>query len=88
MDVLAASVMLLLLMLFGSSHEGSDEFKETVVKTAEEQGVDPDNLKPGKLHMVPPMLTPEEEGSYHLPRDYRCDGCLAVAYQVRLSYNI
>ena len=39
-------------------------------------------LKPEKMVLSPPVLSPEEEGSQFLPQAHRCDGCIAIAYQV------
>lgn len=37
----------------------------------------------GMIRLSPPTLDEEEQNSPHMPRALRCDGCRAVAYQVR-----
>uniref|UniRef100_A0A182YU42 DUF3456 domain-containing protein n=1 Tax=Biomphalaria glabrata TaxID=6526 RepID=A0A182YU42_BIOGL len=63
------------------------KLRETMEKKAREQGIDPNNLKPGESLMIPPELTDEEEGSRHMPEAHRCDGCTAVAFQFEKAFG-
>lgn len=55
---------------------------EELRKVALQNGIDPDNPKPGTVLITPPKLSDEEEGSQFMPARHRCDGCTAIAYQV------
>ena len=76
-------------MYSASADQKQKEMQEAMAQSLKDQGIDANNLDPGKILMTPPVLSDEENGSQFMPRIHRCDGCKAVAYQVivNLSFN-
>lgn len=40
-----------------------------------------------KISLEPPVLSAEESRSRFIPKNYKCDACRAIAFQVRLRTN-
>ncbi|CAG5125330.1 unnamed protein product [Candidula unifasciata] len=81
MTVLTCLFLLLFSLTNGSKRKESVE-TDSVYK------VSPEELKLGQEKMTPPVMTEEEEGSRQLPRQYRCSGCAAIAYQFQKQFSI
>lgn len=77
---LCAVILIVLHANFASGD--NKKLRELMEEKAREQGIDPNNLRPGETFMIPPELSDEEEGSHHMPEAHRCVGCTAVAFQV------
>uniref|UniRef100_A0A0B6YM38 DUF3456 domain-containing protein n=1 Tax=Arion vulgaris TaxID=1028688 RepID=A0A0B6YM38_9EUPU len=84
--LLVIGLQLLLLLSCSGLGQEDKKLNEAMAKAAKDQGIDPDNLKPGEMYMVPPVLTDEEEGSRQMPRVHRCSGCKAAAFQFQKGF--
>ena len=48
----------------------------------------PQDLKQKEMKFSPPQLSDEEERSPHMPGYLKCDGCIAVATQINIAFNV
>lgn len=65
---------------------GYTEAEDDIKLTRHNNGDDPEDLeeREGMIRLSPPKLDDEEQNSPHIPKALRCDGCRAVAYQVKI----
>lgn len=65
---------------------GYTEAEDDIKLTRHNNGDDPEDLeeREGMIRLSPPTLDDEEQNSPHIPKALRCDGCRAVAYQVKV----
>lgn len=65
---------------------GYTEAEDDIKLTRHNNGDDPEDLeeREGMIRLSPPTLDDEEQNSPHIPKPLRCDGCRAVAYQVKI----
>ncbi|XP_059142585.1 marginal zone B- and B1-cell-specific protein-like [Physella acuta] len=82
---LCALILIVITANFASGD--NKKLRELMEEKAREQGIDPNNLRPGETFMIPPELSDEEEGSHHMPQAHRCDGCTAVAFQLDRAFT-
>lgn len=65
---------------------GYTEAEDDIKLTRHNNRDDPEDLeeREGMIRLSPPTLDDEEQNSPHIPKALRCDGCRAVAYQVKV----
>lgn len=69
---------------------GYTEAEDDIKLTRHNNGDDPEDLeeREGMIRLSPPKLDDEEQNSPHIPKALRCDGCRAVAYQVKINTRV
>ena len=77
--VILAGILCYLTTLTFAKRVFTDEERETAINA----GINPDDLSEDTVFLTPAKLNDEERGSKFMPSAYKCDGCHAVAYQVR-----
>ena len=66
-----------------------DRDMRKAMESPREPEPDPSELRPGeqKMTFIPPQLTEEEQNEVFLPKNMRCDGCLAIAAQWHRAFK-